>query len=226
MDRIYSEMMARNTGFYSHSGSGGGGGVGWDPLLKTPSEDARRCIALVAAGTIDTTPEYAALLSDMPVSPSSYASPVFHHTFLVAAPWSSEPGTYAGWGNTGAVETLLSDVPAYSLTFDRVIPVKTGIVVCGEPSEPINEHRDRLRAAGFCGESYTLDIAHASLCRWTEPLTSGTCADLMDYVQTRPRVPYAHMDVTHIDIVEASWLMRPQDIRYIKRVHLKNVSTH
>ena len=221
MDRIYAEMMARNTGFYSDDA-----GPAWDALLKTPDTDARRCIALVAAGTMSTTPEHAALVSNMPVSPASYESPVFHHTFLVAAPWSEEPGVYAGWGDADAVAALLRDVPAYSLTLDRVIPVRTGIVLCGTPTAPINDHRDRLRAAGFCGESYTLDIAHASLCRWTEPLSPGTCAGLMDYVLSRPRMPYAHLDVTHIDIVEASWLMLPQDIRHIKRVQLKNVSSH
>jgi len=224
LDPIYSEMAARNGAFYAT------GDVAWDPLLKTPEDDARRCIALVASGPIRfQNADFMSRRLPSTTADAPYAIPVFHHTFLVAAPWRHEPGAYATWQPPADLVRILETIPAYSVSFDRIIPVKTGITLCGTPTAPINEHRQRLRDAGFCGEGYTLDIAHASLCRWTAPLSATACRDILDLFEPlscpQPE-PFAHMDVTHVDIVEASWLMHPKDIRHIERVEFKNMSTN
>lgn len=200
MDAIYDEMYARNTTWLQTNA------IVPDPLLLTPSLDSRKCIALVAQGEItDINMEQITNIS----VPLSYAwtIPKMHSTFIVLRGWNAKNLSNEDWT---PLKSILSTISPYEIIFDRVIPVKTGLVLCGTPSININAIRDQIRAAGYETDVlYKCDIVHTTILRWTQEITPADQAVWLQQIMALPRKPYAKMTVTGFDIALASWSMQP-----------------
>ena len=204
MDAIYDEMYERNTAWLLNNP------VIVDPLLLTPELDDRQCIALVAKDPI-TIVDINVLAEISAPLLSKWMSPRIHHTFIILRRWSNDKREKEqSWE---PVKSIIRDnLTSYDIVFDRVIPVKTGLVICGTASIDINAVREKILAAGYgAGALYKCDIIHATLLRWTVPLTPGEQTEWLAKMMALYKDPgpniYAKMTVTGFDIVLASWTM-------------------
>jgi hypothetical protein len=201
MDSIYDEMYIRNTNWLLNNS------IIFDPLLLTPLSDDRKCIALVAKDpvellNINEISEISGPLSDR------FMCPKIHSTFIVLRGWQNKEFEEEDW--TQIKKIIQNNVVPYEIIFDRVIPVKTGLLLCGTPSLNINEIRDKIHAAGYeTNALYKCDIAHTTILRWTHPLTSDEQSEWLEKIISLPRKPYAKINVTGFDIILASWSMHP-----------------
>lgn len=153
---IYNEMMLRNMSYIETSS------CDYDALLV--GDDDRRCVALVADG------EYTIELAfynvwdqlERKLHGVQWVQPTMHHTFVMLRGWknSSHENETDRWK---LIENELrsAGMSQYRVTFDQVIPVKTGIVLCGIPTVDINAVRDCLRQKGLVqGEVHIGHCAH------------------------------------------------------------------
>ncbi len=212
METIYTEMEERNYALTSSSPFIA------DPLLLDPASDGRRCVALVARGVWSAGP-LAPLLEGLPSLPY-FVAPKFHHTFLVCRGWGSPP---LGEGEAESIlQAAAAVIPRYRVVFDRVVPVITGVALCGLPSFDLNGARDLLREGGHArGERYHLDIAHATLLRCVRTPPREEQDSLLRKIREMPRGVYHTLDVTHLDLVEASWTMEAQTYRRLGQITLR-----
>ena len=201
MDTIYSEMFSRNTNWLMNNP------IISDPLLLSPYKDHRRCIALVAKNPIkfintDIISEICGPLS------SNWMTPKIHSTFMVLRGWSESEFPNEDWSELKDI--IQNDIPPYEIIFDQVIPVKTGLVLCGTPSININSIRDKIRIAGYeTNVVYKCDIAHTTLLRWTHDIPFSTQQSWLQKIMSLPHQHYAKINVTGFDITLASWSMIP-----------------
>lgn len=212
MEAIYNEMYIRNTNWLQNNP------VIADPLLLDPESDRRRCIALVARHKVEfvDTKELQPICE--PLS-QYWISPVRHHTFIVLRGWSEDEFPKEDWT---LVKKIISDnLSPYEITFDRVIPVKTGLTLCGRTTMDVNNIRDQIRDAGY--ETFVLykcDIIHTTILRWTHVLPSDIQEEWLQHIMKLPEKPYLKIRVTGFDIVLASWSMHPNTIEILDSIDL------
>ncbi len=209
METIYSDMVRRNYALLSASTFVA------DPLLLEPDSDPRRCIALVARGVWSDGPDPIPALDVQ----GYFVEPKPHHTFLVCRGWGgsiSEPDAERILGLASKV------VPRYSIHFDRIIPVATGIALCGTPSIDLNKARDTVRSFGLTErEPYHLDIAHTTLWRCvSSPPEKVKDSILSTLAEQGEGKVYRTLQVTHLDLLEASWTLQPNTYRRLGQVTL------
>lgn len=202
-----------------------------DTLLVPAKLDSRRCIALVARGPVHLHPEFKDLMKNIHQAcpQGQWQTPNLHHTFIVARGWRSTCHDHNLQENfTDLAHCVQSHVPKYSVVFNQVIPVRTGIVLCGIPSFPINRARQALRDRGYIhDEPYHLDICHVSILRWTgSDVPSDMQLKICQMIRDFPRQAYITMHVDHIDVVHASWMLRDEDIKVLHRIRLTGKELH
>jgi hypothetical protein len=214
MELIYQEMDYRNrTWLAQHPFIP-------DPNLLLPT-DNRRCIAVVAEGVWTPGKDKSKIdqFIEENVATKKWIQPTLHHTFICLRPWATKGDHEAELNNYQDIAVYLKDALAggYHIQFDRVIPVQTGITLCGLPSKDINQIRADMREKGFIiGERYTLDICHTTLLRNTAPLTEEEQTALLDTTTTLNTGDFLTLQVTHLHICEASWCMRETEYkRYV-----------
>jgi len=211
MDSIYSEMYTRNTDWLTHNA------VIYDPLLLDTLSDPRKCIALVANNDIELLNMDTITSICSPLS-SFWMCPRIHSTFIVLRGWNSsfQP---EDWSPLKKI--VLSSLVPYDIIFDRVIPVKTGLLLCGTPSININCIRDKIRDAGYETDVlYKCDIIHTTILRWTHPLPQNDQAIWLNAIMALPKTPYAKITVKSLDIIHASWSMDSATIHLLDSISL------
>lgn len=201
-----------------------------DPLLLSPETDGRRCIALVARGHVQLHADFKTMIIDMhkhcACAHDHWTTPTLHHTFLVMRGWQPDPShedlKVSDDDLVTLEECIQEHLKPYAVIFDSVIPVRTGIVLCGTPGANVNRVRQKLRDINLIqGEPYELDICHVSILRWTEHVPKYMQNRIMDWVQNKvSKTPYITMLVNAIDVVNASWTMHPANAVTIKTIKL------
>lgn len=210
MDAIYDEMVVRNTTWLTTNN------IVYDPLLLCPQNDQRKCIALVGRNPVELidTSEIDNICD--PLS-DKWMKPKIHSTFIVLRGWQTSNFDHEEW--TPLKDIICKTLVPYEIIFDRVIPVKTGLVLCGTPSIDINSVRDEIRHAGYdTNSSYKCDIAHTTILRWTHELDPNTQSEWLKKIISLPRKPYAKIKVTSLDIILASWSMHPDTTKIIDSI--------
>lgn len=207
MDEIYDEMYTRNTAWLQKNS------VISDTLLLTPHLDNRKCIALVAQDNIE-------LLNMEDINKicdsvnNKWMTPKVHSTFLVLRGWSTDSFHQEDW--TPIKNIIKNNLSSYEIIFDRVIPVKTGLVLCGTPFIDINSIRDKIRDAGYeTNVLYKCDIVHTTILRWTSDLNHEEQKEWLEKIMALERKPYARITVTGFDIILASWSMYPDTVEIL-----------
>lgn len=199
-----------------------------DPLLAADNSarDTRRCIAVVAEGTWHKGKDWAkieALLAHF-LSTAHWVSPSLHHTFICLRPWGTKGG-FDDCVNADVAEELQKELKGgYEVSFDRVIPVKTGVVLCGTPSVDINRIRTLLRDKGYVqGERYLLDICHVTLLRNVATVTHEQQAQLLSDLKrmTGGRGDFLRLAVDSMHICESSWCMRENEYKIYASLSLE-----
>jgi len=208
----YEEMDTRNREWLSKNSPI------YDPLLVSEDaySDKRRSLALIAHPDSDTrfTSHWFSLIGQLLTNIDSklFVKPLFHQTFLVTSPWIDGTTQTEHENLRAKVDLMNITMPAikpYDITFDRLIPTKTGLVMCGIPSRCLDDDRNALRAAGLCGELYHLDIVHSSILRWTAPVPPKEVEAMLAICDSfkKPDTIFATMRVNELLHTEASWLM-------------------
>lgn len=215
---IYEEMLNRNIQLLKTTGNS------YDSFWKW--NDQKKCLAVVAKGRWKiNTRNLTKVLGMLEVNfPDMFIRPILHHTFMVVRPWC-----HTGYSdmNNGDLRILLDDLSRsgaqkYSISFNKLIPVSTGLVMVGTPSHDINQWRCTFRELSKerdinLGELYNLDIAHSSLFRWVSPLTENQMLKFLNMV-TKLNLEFndfATFEVEGFDIVNASWLLEEPDVKVL-----------
>lgn len=193
-----------------------------DPLLLTPDIDNRKCIALVAKNPVQLIDITDIQQICEPLS-SYWMRPKVHSTFMVLRGWSDQ---FINEDWTNIKEIIRENIPKYEIIFDRVIPVKTGLVLCGTPSIDINNIRDKIRNAGYeTNVLYKCDIAHTTLLRWTHNLHPCDQQKWLQQINQLPRKPYAKITVTGFDIILASWSMYHNTTQILDSIDIEGIKS-
>lgn len=203
-EEIACEMLARNLAWLRSNA------FAPDPLLAEPEADPRRCLALVADGEWRFHEAWSRIednLDGFMEDETRWMRPALHHTFLRVSPWGER-------GMADGVEVLsrLNDAgrfpPRYTISFDRLCPVSTGILMLGTSDTDVNAYRDGIRALGLGDQdSRKCDIMHATLFRNTCHIAHEEQHALLDYLVSLGKEAYATLRVTHLHLVEASWTL-------------------
>jgi HAD superfamily hydrolase (TIGR01509 family) len=223
MDAVYEEMYARNRSWLEDQVDGC-----FHSDARLAANDQRRCLALVARGTW-TCPAQQAwgdLRRHVRLhTASAGVEPALHMTFLVVAPWQDGPFADSQvQAVCRALEGWSFEPSTLTVTFDRILPVRTGLVLCGDSPdrEAIAQGRDqvreRLAAHGLpLAESRRLDIMHATLWRSCVALP-GLSSRLLPLCGQRQQ-PMLVLHVDRLELVEASWCMQPGTVRCLWTPH-------
>lgn len=163
--------------------------------------DSRHCVAIVAKGTWTFNRDWNLVdtLCTELLDTGKWVQPHLHHTFLVLR----------GWGSAVPFDQdiKLHPIPKYSVTFDRIIPVKTGITLCGIPSIDINAVRDDIRTNYYVDENCKLDIAHATLLRAKHAVSQQETDKIVHMCENIAHGEFARLDIESFDFVVADRLL-------------------
>jgi len=214
MHPIYSEMITRNWEYHQNENP-----VIFDNELGS-SNDNRRCIALVAGGEWEFTPEFVDVMNSLiNVMHDSIVLPTFHHTFLTAQPMSRDD-QYVDIEKLQ--NAICTHVKPYSVTFDKVCPVKTGVAFIGgdDVLDDVNIMRDMLRKEGvIVNERYNTDILHFTGLRWRDNISVEQQKQMLEILSNKNQV-FARLKVTTIKIMKASWLLNPDECEVLDIIDL------
>lgn len=102
----------------------------------------------------------------------------------------------------------------------------------GIPNKDINVWRDTFRnlykdKEMTTGETYYLDIAHASLIRWTRKLSLfeiDKVLNILEFYNKNIGTVFASLDVNAIEVVNASWLLEESDVETLSKLKFINKS--
>lgn len=217
MDHIYDEMYQRNTKWLETNDPI------YDPCLLPDKIDTRRCIAIVCDGNMTVSPELNVEMNRLTqslLSECEFIIPKLHHTFLVAREWTTHDYPTMDW--TELKSFFTDNLPSYSISFQRLIPVKTGILLAGYPTIDVNSIRDKLRATGLVsGELYNNNIIHMTLFRWTNKFSDVQKRKLLDWCSSCQQKEYASLTVEKLHITNASWCMREGEYQIQDTIKLK-----
>ena len=222
MENIYTNMYNSNTTWlkthdFIH-----------DTKLNDATDD-RRVIALVADGDFEYHEPWKKLniLLEETVDSGSWMQPRLHHTFICISPLFNKDNlssTIVNDYNINEIKTIIEDKlkGGYRIVFDRIIPVKTGFVLCGTSDTDINQVRDYLREKGYInGERYHLDILHITLLRNVDMLSNQDDKNrLISAMNAFKKEPYVTFNVKSINVTEASWTMQDGTFKILKRINL------
>ena len=212
---IYNNMMNNNTTWLMSNE------FIFDSELNN-THDKRRTIALVAQGNIEYHESWKQLYECINTRNNKWMQPKLHHTFICISPWS-DMGICIDECSIEALSLNIAEQlkGGYTIVFDRIIPVKTGFVLCGTSVTDINSVRDSLRAKGYIkGEQYHLDILHMTLLRNVAPLSQAEKYDIITRMSTFKQEPYITLHVNSINVTEASWTMKDNTFRILKEIIL------
>jgi hypothetical protein len=211
---IYNKMMERNVSILLQSSN-----------TFASWMDDKRCVALVARGTWTINQHvFVKLLRSLDeCATESFVRPILHHTFLMIKPWKE--GNYTKQDvNIAEISRKLKQcgVSKYAIKFDSLIPVTTGLVMVGCPDQDINKWRDDVRSRGDMQEAYYLDIAHASILRWTRRLSGSELDAFLRIIDrfNKEYTMFAQLEVNSLDVVNASWLLRETDVEVFGNIKL------
>lgn len=207
MDAIYEEMSSRNISWLKDNA------IIADPLLLTPEVDDRKCIALVVSDEIEIV-DIADIEEICQPYNDCWMRPRVHSTFMVLRGWRKTSFQEEDWT---PLRNIINTMSPYEIIFDRVIPVRTGLVLCGIPSINVNELRDKMRDAGYETDSlYKCDIVHTTLLRWTHGISNDIKTAWLNKILSLPKKTYAKLMVTGFHIIEASWSMIPNTFKILE----------
>jgi len=219
-DLIYNEMFKRNYNWLKDNP------VAWDNLLVNIEKDDRKCIALVAKDNLnlinmgkideicDPLKEY-------------WMRPVLHSTLMVLRGWDSTNFDNENWNPLKQV--INENLKQYEIIFDRLIPVKTGLVLCGKVYVnneifDINKVRDKIREKGYETDViYKTDIIHITLLRWIKPLPDNLKDEWLNNIKKLNQITnFGSMKVDNLNIFLASWSMNFETIKLYDKILLRS----
>jgi hypothetical protein len=208
-----------------------GDGFVCDSLLGR-SDDYRRCIALVADGDWEFSDKFKKTISYLfdDLDPDCYVTPRLHHTFLVARPLeciSPDSEYHLSYNDKKRLEEAIREyVKQYTVVFDKLIPVGSGVLFAGgdDVLDEVNLMRECFRSSDLIyGERYRMNIIHFTYLRWKKrgPWQEEMLGKI-EAIQSSLEEGefFAKLTVTKISIVEASWLLRPQECKVLSIVDL------
>lgn len=197
----------------------------YDPLLLDPNDD-RRCVAVVAEGIWKPMTDWEKLDDVLrnTLQDPQWLSPSLHHTFLCLRPWVNGRGSYDHENWDEVKRELQKELAGgYVVSFDRIIPVKTGITLCGTPDRDVNRVRQTVRDKGYVvGERYLLDIFHMTLLRNVAPLGLDAQACTLERWNDLAKGQFLQLHVKRLHICESSWLMRKKEFKIYATIPLEN----
>lgn len=224
MHPIYTEMIKRNKTYLKNNS------FSYDPLI-IGSDDKRRCIAIIAEGEWTFSPRYREIIKGIVNicgggGMASAVEPRIHHTFLTLKPFTAGGDFLIDKTYLDKVVGIVKDmmIEPYEVNFNKIVPVSTGIAIVGGDSilDAINEKRERLRELGVVTEDrYKMDILHFTALRWVGFISDVKKMALLDYIDSILPQPLAKVRVSRLNIVEASWLCRPEECKVLRVIELK-----
>lgn len=228
MESIYNELIQRNELEIKSNG------FGFDPLLLKEN-DERRCLAIY---NNDTMMRYSALDELRHFCCDKFPQDVtfgcdgreendnallghLHHTFMQVVSFSQ--AHLVDIYNVKKIVSVLRDlnIPRYSVTFNMLAVVKSGLIMLGIPSIDVNRYREEFRETmSVLGlpmlEPYKNDIVHSTLFRWSHEPTCEETNRLFEIVQKynqSDKEPLAFLKVDSFTVSKASWKMKPRELR-------------
>lgn len=204
LENIYKEMVQNNIEWLQNNSFIS------DTELTVPYQDTRRCLAFVGNGILKYSNEWINIQHILDtVDGNKWMRPRIHHSFISIHPWVEDTSKII-FNSTEMIGNILQEhlSGGYTIIFDRIIPVKTGFVLCGTCDKDINIIREHLRSLGLVkGERYKLDIAHMTLLRNTKQVSFEEQERIIDMFCSVPKTPYACLTVKSLDCVVSSWSM-------------------
>lgn len=213
MNSIYDEMFYRNYNWLLNNE------VVYDPLLMIPNDDNRKCIALVINNTIEILDNNIFTINK--TLKNNYIIPQIHSTFIVLKGWSTDKINWSQEDSDKIRSILVDNIIPYEITFDRLISVKSGLTLVGNPSIDVNKVRDIIREEGYeTNTLYKCDIVHITIMRWINRINSVEKLKWMYDIYNMSRKTYARVNVNSFNIVLASWTMKPSTIKILDTINL------
>lgn len=199
---IYTEMRHRNTSLLLR-----GEYVFDSNLLDNPE----RSVAIVCRGDLTwkkNVKKYIPL--NLPC-----LRPSTHCTFLLLEGMS---GKSYPINNIDYLLSYIRTIPPFEVKFDRLIPVKTGLVICGKSSININKIRENIRNMGYVKNvPYKMDIIHSTVFRWSGEVSHEHIREWLRMIPDETS-HYGTLYVEGFDIAECSYLMYPGTFKLITRI--------
>jgi len=198
LNLVYLDMVKRNMEYLREN------------IVNTTQSNTQRCIALVAHGDLAFSQEFEklkpTLFSAIRNSGGTVVEPELHHTVLVIKNFCDGPSELSV-DEIECIRTATTATQTYNVVFDRIIAVKTGVVLCGIPNIDVGVVRDNLRKVCHPEEPYHLDICHMTLFRWTQaPSSMHHQQTFLNWVLEQKRTVYATFKVNALDLVDATLL--------------------
>lgn len=159
-----------------------------------------------------------------------FITPRVHHTFMIAKPWIH--GEYCSEDPTWnpLSHEISTRIPAYSVSFQHFIPVKTGLVLTGYPTVNLNTIRDGFRKDQWVsGELYTNDIVHMTILRWISLPSPVQMNRFLNWCTSRFSLSpfssscqkeYIRLSVNTIHITNASWCLFDREYSIFRSIPL------
>uniref|UniRef100_A0A6C0KTU0 Uncharacterized protein n=1 Tax=viral metagenome TaxID=1070528 RepID=A0A6C0KTU0_9ZZZZ len=219
MDSIYNEMFDRNIKYLNSNN------FYFDNILGT-LKDTRKCVAILNYDDFKYTNNWYNLKNNLDtiLNKNTYIIPRLHNTFLIVDKWSLEPlesrmidnGKYEN-----IKEFIKKNIKHYNVVYNRIIPVKSGLTLCGTADIDINKLRDLLRNTGLVeGELYYLDIIHITILRFVKEISCEVKNKLLNYIISLPKQIYITHTVNNLRIVDCGYTVFPKEITEILSVKL------
>ncbi len=113
--------------------------------------------------------------------------------------------------------TVVNGIPCFDIVFDQLVVTPSSILILGLPSADVNTFRVRLRhemsrAGLLVAEPYKMDIVHATLVRFTEPLSQSQVESLVKTVKSFDRKFLGKLVVDHYSVGPATGKMQPGEL--------------
>lgn len=224
---IYNEMITRNRTYLKNNS------FSYDSLILDGVNDKRRCLAIIAEGEWTFSPRYREIVKDIVnicgngdfCNSKIAIEPRTHHTFLTLKPFAIGGNFLIDKTYLKKVVKALKDmsIKPYEVCFDKIVPVSTGITVVGGDSilDWMNERREELRKLELVTEDrYKMDILHFTSLRWGGFISDVKKKQVLDYIDSIIPQPLAKVRVSRLNIVEASWLCRPEECKVLTIIDL------
>ena len=194
--------------------------VEYDPLLINSGLDSRRCIALIAKGSWEWQTQSSIAIDTLLHQYLPYGiRPTLHHTIYNISGWQG----YNYDALDKIADAARKTIRQYTVTFDRLIPTRGGLALCGTANQDLNKWRNEMytNSLSIYAEVPT-NIIHSTLYRFTRPFTQ-TNKWLNDidatFGSTQPAT-IATLTVNKIELVETSWLAHPEDTRTLRVISI------
>jgi HAD superfamily hydrolase (TIGR01509 family) len=115
---------------------------------------------------------------------------------------------------------LVSSLTAFEINFHSIALTPTSLLLLGTPSVDVNHARGYLRREmariGYpLFEPYKSDLVHATIARFSKPMTPSTIEKLSTLVNRFPNTQLGRLNVSHITLAPGSWRMNPSELHQL-----------